>query len=126
MHPQLVISDVDVCGNIELIDEKYDLIIFGEVLEHLENPGAAIKNSINLLSSNGVVLVTVPNAFGIRNFFENFFNNRELTRTDHCAYYSYVTLNRLFGMNLMKNNSFHYYSNINNLNSSYFLSKGFF
>ena len=68
LHPSLKIENVDICKSIPNSNKKFDLILFGEVIEHLDNPGIAIKNCSNLLSNNGVILVTVPNAFGIRNY----------------------------------------------------------
>lgn len=117
LHPGLTIHNIDVCGSEIRLNEQYDLIIFGEVLEHLPNPGFAIENSLRILSDNGCILVTVPNAFGIRNFIENSVMGSELTRTDHCAYYSFVTLNRLFAMYSMSFKNYHYYSNVNLKNS---------
>lgn len=39
---------------------KYDLIILGEVLEHLDNPMEILKKISNLLSDNGVLWLTTP------------------------------------------------------------------
>lgn len=42
-------------------NEKYDYIIFGDVLEHLYNPYRAIANATKMLKKNGSILVSVPN-----------------------------------------------------------------
>lgn len=39
---------------------KYDLIILGEVLEHLDNPIEILQKLSNLLSENGVLWLTTP------------------------------------------------------------------
>lgn len=39
---------------------KYDLIILGEVLEHLDNPIEILKKLSNLLADNGVLWLTTP------------------------------------------------------------------
>jgi 2-polyprenyl-3-methyl-5-hydroxy-6-metoxy-1,4-benzoquinol methylase len=41
-------------------DNKYDLIIIGEVLEHLDNPYKMLAHAKNLLSDNGILWLTVP------------------------------------------------------------------
>lgn len=55
-------------GGIESIHEElsasYDAIIASEVLEHIENPAAALAGFRRLLRPEGVVLVTIPNGFG--------------------------------------------------------------
>lgn len=45
---------------LESEDEKYDLICFFDVLEHLEGDSAAVHAAINKLRPGGRILVTVP------------------------------------------------------------------
>ncbi len=59
------------------INEKYDYIVFADVLEHLRNPEKVLRESAKLLNDNGVVLFSVPNiAHGsiILNLLNNKFN----------------------------------------------------
>lgn len=42
---------------------RFDLVIMADVLEHLENPGVALRKVASLLAENGCLLITVP-AFG--------------------------------------------------------------
>lgn len=42
-------------------NEKFDVILCTEVLEHLLYPVAALNNILNMLPSNGVAFITVPN-----------------------------------------------------------------
>lgn len=50
-------------------DEKYDVIVCSEVIEHLHHPDALVRNFKRLLKRNGIVIVTVPNGFGPREVF---------------------------------------------------------
>ena len=58
-----------VCGDVEDDDliiplvngEKYDCIVYGDVLEHLRDPWSALKKHLGLLSSHGIVLACIPN-----------------------------------------------------------------
>ncbi|MCQ2189989.1 MAG: class I SAM-dependent methyltransferase [Paludibacteraceae bacterium] len=54
--------------------EKYDLVLCSEVLEHLLHPNQALKNLSGLLKENGKLIITVPNGrvdtfIGHINFF---------------------------------------------------------
>lgn len=58
----------NVKGNIELNEwyhilkeEKYDYIIFADVLEHLRSPENVLKKCERLLKSEGAILCSVPN-----------------------------------------------------------------
>lgn len=57
-----------VYGNIEdyhwvekFKNQKYDAIVFADVLEHLTNPEEVLRQVIPFLSENGQILVTFPN-----------------------------------------------------------------
>lgn len=39
---------------------RYDVILFLDVLEHLDEPAKALRHAASLLEPNGIVLVTVP------------------------------------------------------------------
>ena len=51
--PQLVIPLVD--------GEKYDCLVYGDVLEHLRDPWAVLQRHLGLLSDSGIVLACIPN-----------------------------------------------------------------
>jgi 2-polyprenyl-3-methyl-5-hydroxy-6-metoxy-1,4-benzoquinol methylase len=53
-------------GNIDAIDlpfppDTFDLLILGDVLEHLVDPGASLARLVPLLKPGGQVLASVPN-----------------------------------------------------------------
>ncbi|WP_165445082.1 class I SAM-dependent methyltransferase [Gracilibacillus phocaeensis] len=50
-------------------DQKFDSIIFGEVLEHVADPERFINKATELLSDDGQMIVTVP--FGINDYFDH-------------------------------------------------------
>lgn len=81
-------DNADICLNVEKDDlpqGKYDIIICGEILEHLSNAGMFLDK---LHKYNLPIILTVPNAFG---------NNSarigvENVNKEHVAWYSYHTL----------------------------------
>ena len=47
-------------------DEKFDVILFGDVLEHTRNPGRILREARTLLKPDGRVIVSVPNVANLR------------------------------------------------------------
>lgn len=43
---------------------QFDVIIYSDILEHVNNPDAVLKQHYNLLSDKGIIIVVVPNGFG--------------------------------------------------------------
>jgi SAM-dependent methyltransferase len=55
-------------GDIEALDlaaalpgERFDLVLFADVLEHLRNPGAVLARVRPLLAADGAVIASIPN-----------------------------------------------------------------
>lgn len=59
---ELVIADIDRSPLSEHFKaESFDAVIFGDVLEHLSDPWAALRDATTLLRPGGRVLVSIPN-----------------------------------------------------------------
>lgn len=59
---------MDLNGDwLELSDQKFDVIVAAEVLEHLYYPEEVIKKALNYLNDNGIFVGSVPNAFSLKN-----------------------------------------------------------
>ncbi len=78
--------------------EKFDVIVLGDVIEHLTNPGMVLTEAKKLLAPDGKIIISVPNAFGIVRFLKSFFGYEQVHQ-DHVAYYSSGTL-ETFAQNL--------------------------
>lgn len=89
-------------------EDPFDLIIAGDVIEHLPCPGAFIESCRTVLLPSGTVLITTVNAFGISRFLKTIFNH-EAVHDEHTAYYSWSTLHRLCIMSGFKVLSLGYY-----------------
>ena len=61
-HVTFELKDADAFS----IDGKYDVVICSEVLEHLHKPTELVKQWPELLESDGICIVTVPNGRGPR------------------------------------------------------------
>lgn len=55
------VLDLDVTPVSQVERERFDVIILGDVLEHLRDPDAALADVLTLLAPGGRVIVSVPN-----------------------------------------------------------------
>jgi len=58
---QIVVGDIENAENWAALHPPYDVVLFGDVLEHLSQPGVVLKLSSTLLCGNGQALISVPN-----------------------------------------------------------------
>ena len=58
---QIIISDIDSGSWCEGLKQKYDYILFADVLEHLKYPEAALTRALYFLAPQGVVITSIPN-----------------------------------------------------------------
>jgi hypothetical protein len=78
----------------EINSEKWDVMIMGEILEHVDNPVYFLQ-SLKRKYSPYVkeLVVTVPNAFAWINFYLSI-RGKECINTDHRAWFSAFTLSK--------------------------------
>jgi SAM-dependent methyltransferase len=52
-------------GDVETMDlgRKFDTIVAGELIEHLENPGLFLRNMRRHIKAGGVLIISTPNPF---------------------------------------------------------------
>lgn len=74
---------------------KPDIILLGEVLEHLQNPHAAAELLYNTFSNSTKLLVTVPNYIALDNLSASL-HRTESVHPHHYWYFSPYTLQRMF------------------------------
>lgn len=53
------VEEVDIL--VELHEERFDVITFGDVLEHLRNPGEILTRMKYFLKDNGYIVASIPN-----------------------------------------------------------------
>lgn len=76
------------------LQEKFDFVVAGDVLEHMNNPGKFLEKVTGLLNPQGRLIVGVPNAFSF-NIFKLVVSGKEPTHKDHTYYFSVKTLTEL-------------------------------
>lgn len=52
------------CCRVEEVEEKYDIIIASEIIEHIQDPVNFLKSLRDKLNDNGIIIITTPNGYG--------------------------------------------------------------
>ncbi len=97
--------------NMKLAQQNFDIILAGEIIEHLSNPGIFIRNLISLMKNQTNLILTTPNAFSFKRFLYSMIR-REKVHYDHNFYFSYQTIKHLLESFDLKCIDFCYYQNI--------------
>jgi hypothetical protein len=90
-----------VCGNIliddfpEITDNKWDYAVFGEIIEHIDDPVHFLKTFRQRFggSVNGFI-VTVPNIYN-KHHFRNMLKYREVINSDHRYWFTPYTISKI-------------------------------
>jgi len=80
---------VDVLGI-----EPAEIVVAGEVIEHLDDPGSFLDGLHRLLAPGGLLVLTTPNASGLLNGFAAM-AGAEINHPDHVVLFSWRTLTNL-------------------------------
>ena len=97
------------------IQQKYDLILFQEVLEHLVSPFVALNNINAMLKPNGYLYLTIPNSGHWKRIFHETFLPKAFLRpktflNTHISELSTIGLAKLVNMAGFDIKEVHYYS----------------
>jgi SAM-dependent methyltransferase len=87
-----------------------DIVVCADVIEHVNNPGILLDSCNQLLSVNGILLLSTINALSLKQSIRAVMG-REPVHPDHVAYHSYATLGRLllrFGFDMLECRYFAY------------------
>ncbi len=91
-------ADLENLDDLDL-HETFDVIVAGEMIEHLNNPGQFLSGIRRFMNPESRLLLTTINAYcGMRFFYYGLRGKRgksEPVHPDHVAYYSYSTLSLL-------------------------------
>lgn len=95
-YEKIIIADVELVSDLPFPKGYFDIIIFGDVLEHLRSPGNVFKKFKRYLSDNGFILVSLPNIANWNPRFNLFIGNFEYTPTgildtSHLRFYTKKT-----------------------------------
>lgn len=79
---------------VEQLGWTPEIVLVGEVLEHVEAPGMLLKDCARCMTAETALLITVPNALSLKGVLHVMLGH-EKVHHDHVAYYSYANLCQL-------------------------------
>ena len=75
------------------LDETFDIIVMGELIEHIEQPGRLLRNAAMMLDEGGLVVLTTPNPWYVNVIIKNLLDTAPFTESaDHVSWYDASTL----------------------------------
>ncbi len=107
-----------LCADLERLEPveppaAFDVVVAGEVLEHLSNPGLFLTGIRRFMSAETRLVLTTVNAYcGMRAVtyaLRGRGGRAEPVHPDHVAYYSYSTLRRLVARHGLVERDFRFY-----------------
>jgi SAM-dependent methyltransferase len=93
-----VVADITESGLPEKLKRKFEVVLFPEVIEHLDCYRAALRNIRGLLTADGTLVITTVNAYCLESIIKMLFRY-ESVHEEHTSYFSYRTMKRLLAMN---------------------------
>ena len=90
------INDI-IWGNAEALDQvfperKFELILAGDIIEHVNNLGNLLASAKKVLSPGGELLITTPNALAVKRVLGAIFLRQERNHPDHMYFFSPMNL----------------------------------
>lgn len=109
---QILKGDLEKLDDLDL-NEKFDVIVAGEMIEHLNNPGLFLAGVKRFMTEGSLLVLTTINAYCAMRFFYYGIRGKrgkaEPVHPDHAAYYSYSTLSVLLSRFDLRMERFVYY-----------------
>jgi len=99
-----IVEDALTCD----LGEKFDVIVAGQVIEHLDNPGIFLENMKKHLSKRGVLILSTDNAHGAM-FVKDYLLKRPNINPQHCVFFSRETMKTLLNRHGLEVVEFYYY-----------------
>ena len=78
------------------LGKTFDVVVAGEIIEHVENPGQLVRNLAAHLRPGGKLILTTPHIHYALHFFESIFcDPRRRWNSQHCVAFDPFTLRNL-------------------------------
>jgi trans-aconitate methyltransferase len=84
-------------SNVEALTfkEEFDVVVAGEIIEHVYNAGRMLDSAWNALRPDGLLVITTPNNTALSAMLYSLIIGKEKCHTEHTCYYSAQTLTYL-------------------------------
>lgn len=86
-----------VTGDAEsfTFDRQFDVVVIGDLIEHLGNPGGLLRSSLSVLKPDGRIVVQTPNPWYWRNVVKAVLHTEVPNNPEHTCWYDPRTLRQL-------------------------------
>ena len=102
-------ADVEDAGSLSSLGlEPADVVLAGELIEHLDRPGAFLEAVKTIVAPGGALVLTTPNAHALTNVL-GALAGRELVNPDHVGWFSWRTLETLLSRHGWRIDALSYY-----------------
>ena len=102
-----VAKQVNIEYEMPIFDKKFDVIIFGDILEHLQWPDLILERYKKFLKREGIIILSLPNVANIRIRFNLLLGKWDYTETGildntHLRFYTKKTIEEMISRNNFK------------------------
>ncbi len=90
---------------------KFDVIVAGELIEHLENPGLFLRSARSVLAKSSpspMLILTTPNVLGVLFFLNHSVLNKKEPWPEHVCYFTRSTITQLLEREGFSNITLHH------------------
>ncbi|MGB9719661.1 MAG: class I SAM-dependent methyltransferase [Candidatus Anstonellales archaeon] len=92
------------------IKKKFDVIVLGDVIEHVNNVGLLLENMKRHLKKDGELIISTPNPFSLNNFFRILTFRKPTVQFDHTAFIEPTNLLEICRRHHLKIKELYYYT----------------
>jgi SAM-dependent methyltransferase len=107
------------------LNEQFDVVICGELIEHLTNPGLMLEGIKRFMKKDGILIITTPNVWGKTYLHQaKRSNEQDWVNDEHVQWYSFFTLANTIGRHGYHKVMYDYYYHFYTQNSYFEPSPG--
>ncbi len=92
---KVVCGDVEDSGLVDILGRDHNVIVAGELIEHLANPGLFLHNAYEMLKPGGFLILSTPNPWNYFNIASVVLRNKIPIHSQHTAWFDDKTLSQL-------------------------------
>jgi len=96
---------------IDTLEKEFDVIIMADVIEHVENPVGFLSNYAPYLASDGIIIITTPNAKRANDYINILWGNNFWLNEEHTMWLCPYTMSEIVRRANLKITGFYWLQN---------------